>query len=439
MPKFLLSLIFLCMTSVIWSQSSQQEKLEQRKAQIQQEIRDNEKLLQSVKSKEKSAMNVFTIQKNKIRLKEILINTTEKQTKLLANDMYVNQVKINKLNKELMILKEDYAKMILKSYKSRSEQSRAMFILSSENFLQAYKRAQYLKQYTNFRKAQGEEIFSKSTQLIDYNKKLNVQKVAKQKLIVENEKEKKGLVKEKEEQEKLVNSIKKDKNRIVSDIRKKQRESKTIDKQIDRLIREAIAEANRKAAIERAKAKALALANSAKSTTKGDTKEAVREAAKEAAKESVSSSRIELTPESKIIADNFRANRGNLPWPVEKGFISLGYGDQAHPIYNTLVIHNSGVEITTSEGASARAVFGGEVASVMVLSPVNKAVMIQHGDYFTIYQNLSSVSVSKGDQISIKQTIGRVRTNGDTGKTVIKFLLLQNTTYTDPKGWLSNK
>ena len=438
MPKFLLSLIFIGMTSVMWSQSTQQEKLEQRKAQIQQEIRDNEKLLQSVKSKEKSAMNVFMIQKNKIRLKEILINTTEKQSKLLANDMYINQMKINKLNKELSILKEDYAKMILKSYKSRSEQSRAMFILSSENFLQAYKRAQYLKQYTNFRKAQGEEIYSKSTELIDYNKKLKVQKIAKQKLIVENEKEKAGLVKEKLEQEKLVNSIKKDKNRIVSDIRKKQRESKTIDKQIDRLIREAIAEANRKAAVERAKAKALALANNTKSNTKGETKEAVREAAKEAAKESVSSSRIELTPESKLIADNFRANRGNLPWPVEKGFISLGYGDQAHPIYSSLVVHNSGVEITTNEGASARAVFGGEVASVMVLSPVNKAVMIQHGDYFTIYQNLSSVSVNKGDKISIKQSIGRVRTNGDTGKTVIKFLLLQNTTYTDPKGWLSN-
>lgn len=438
MPKFLLSLIFLCLTSVMWSQS-QQEKLEQRKAQIQQEIKDNEKLLQSVKSKEKSAMNVFMIQKNKIRLKEILINTTEKQSKLLANDMYINQMKINKLNRELSILKEDYAKMILKSYKSRSEQSRAMFILSSENFLQAYKRAQYLKQYTNFRKAQGEEIYSKSTELISYNRKLQVQKVAKQKLIAENEKEKEGLVKEKVEQEKLVNSIKKDKNKIVSDIRKKQRESKTIDKQIDRLIREAIAEANRKAAIERAKAKALALANSAKSSSKGETKEAVREAAKEASKDPVSSSRIELTPESKIVADNFRANKGNLPWPVSSGFISLGYGDQAHPIYSSLVVHNSGVEITTNEGASALAVFGGEVSNIIVLSPVNKAVMIQHGDYFTIYQNLSSVSVSKGDKVSIKQVIGRVRTNGDTGKTVIKFLLLQNTSYTDPKSWLAGK
>lgn len=427
MPKYFLSLLFVCLTSVMWGQT-QQEKLEQRKAQIQREIRDNEKMLKSVKSKEKSAMNVFLIQKNKIKLKENLINTTEKQKRLLSDDIYLNQLKINKLNRELKVLKEDYAKKIVNSYKSRSEQSRAMFILSSENFLQAYKRVQYLKQYTSFRKSQGEEINAKSKELVAYNEKLNVQKVAKQKLIVENEKERQSLLKEKQEQEKLVNSIKKDKNRIVSEIRKKQRESKTIDAQINRLIREAIAEANRKAALERARAAAAA---SGDKSSKESTKVTVP-------KSSVSSSRIELTPEDKLIADSFRSNRGKLPWPVEKGFISLGYGDQPHPIYNTLVVHNSGVEITTTEGSSARAVFGGEVASVMVLSPVNKAVMIQHGDYFSIYQNLSSVAVSKGDKVSIKQNLGRIRTNGDTGKTVIKFLILQNTTYNNPQGWLAN-
>jgi murein hydrolase activator len=158
MPKFLLTLIFICLTSLMWCQSSQQEKLEERKSQIQKEIRENEALLQSVKKKEKSAVNVFMIQTNKIKLKEKLINTTEKQTKLLGNDMYINQIKINKLNRELVVLKEDYARMIMKSYKSRSEQSRAMFILSSNSFLQAYKRVQYMKQYTNYRKLQGEEI-----------------------------------------------------------------------------------------------------------------------------------------------------------------------------------------------------------------------------------------------------------------------------------------
>lgn len=403
------------MTSLLWSQESQQEKLEERKAQIQKEIRENEKLLQSVKKKEKSAVNVVIIQSTKIKLKEKLINTTEKQTKLLSNDMYINQVQINKLKKELTELKADYAEMIVKSYKSRSAESRAMFLLSSENFLQAYKRAQYMKQYTSYRKMQGEEIKTKSNKLTDFNQKLDVQKTAKQKLIAENEKERLSLEKEKKEQLKLVSVIKKDKNKISQEIRKRQQEYKKIDRQINKLIREAIAAANRKAALEKAKANPNAPVSKA----------------------AVSSSKIELTPEAKIIADNFRANRGRLPYPVEKGYVSLGYGNQTHPLFNTITVHNSGVEITTDKGASARAVFGGEVTSVIVLSPVNKAVMIQHGDYFTVYQNLSSVNVSKGDKVSIKQSLGKVRTNGETGKTIIKFLILQNTTYNNPEGWLS--
>jgi septal ring factor EnvC (AmiA/AmiB activator) len=403
------------MTSLLWSQESQQEKLEQRKAQIQQEIKENEKLLQSVKKKEKSAVNVIVIQTNKIKLKEKLINTTERQTKLLSNDMYINQLKINKLKRELAVLKEDYAKMIVKSYKSRSEQSRAMFLLSSENFLQAYKRAQYMKQYTSYRKMQGEEIKVKSNELISYNEKLDVQKAAKKKLIAENEKERLALEKEKQEQQKLVNSIKKDKKKIIADIKKKQSESRAIDRQIDRLIREAIAAANREAAREKAKANPGAAVS----------------------KSPVSSSKIVLTAEAKIVADNFRANKGMLPWPVEKGFVSLPYGDQAHPVYKTLVIRNSGVEITTDQGSNARAVFGGEVTSVIVLSPVNKAVMIQHGDYFTVYQNLSSVFVTKGEKVSIKQSLGKIRTNGE-GKTVLKFTISQNTTYNNPATWLYN-
>ncbi|KRB54769.1 murein hydrolase activator EnvC [Flavobacterium sp. Root186] len=416
MPKFLLSLIFVCATTFVWAQDSQQEKLEQRKAQILQEIKDNEKMLQSVRKKEKSAVNEYLIQANKIKLKEKLINTTAKQERILSNDMYINQVQVNKLKKELAVLKEDYAKMILKSYKSRSEQSRAMFILSSESFLQAYKRAQYLKQYTNFRKNQGLEIQSKTAQLVDFNSKLDGQRKVKKKIIVENQKEKQSLEVEKKEQQKLVNAIKKDKNRIASDIRAKQSESKRIDRQIDRLIREAIAEANRKAALEKAKE------NPGSTTVKP-----------------VSSSKIAMTPEDKVLAADFKANKGRLPWPVEKGFISLGYGDQQHPLYPDIKVHNSGIEITTEDGANARSVFAGEVFSVMVLSPVNTVVMIQHGDYFSVYQNLSKVFVSKGEKVSIKQNIGKVRTSGDSGKTVIKFLILQNTTNSDPENWLQNR
>ena len=428
MSKFILSFLLLTMTSTLWSQEDQQQKLEERKAQIQREIRENEELLQAAKKKEKSVTNLIAIQGNKIKLKEKLITTTEKQTKLLSNDMYINQMQINRLKRELEILKDDYAGMIVKSYKSRSEQSRAMFLLSSENFLQAYKRAQYMKQYASYRKTQGVEIKGKTEELTVYNGKLVVQKTAKQKLIEENEKERLALQKEKQEQEVLVNSIKKDKKKIIAEIKKKQQETRAIDQKIERLIREAIAEANRKAAEANRK---VAAAN-----TKSNPKVAAAATTKAVAAES--SSKIVLTTEGKIIADNFRANKGRLPWPVEKGFVSLAYGDQPHPVHKMLVVHNSGVEITTDQGATARAVFGGEVTSIMVFSPVNKAVMIQHGDFFTVYQNLSSVSVSKGDKVSIKQAIGRVRTNGDTGKTVIKFTISQNTTYANPSGWLFN-
>ena len=163
MPRFILPLFFFFFSIPMWSQPPTQEQLEERKAKIQLEIQEKEQLLQSVKSKEKSVVTQLILQKEKIGLKEKLIRTTEKQTKLLSNDIYVNQVKINQLNHDLDQLRKDYAAMILKSYKSRSEQSRAMFLLSSENFLQAYKRAQYMKQYASYRKMQGQEIEGKTT------------------------------------------------------------------------------------------------------------------------------------------------------------------------------------------------------------------------------------------------------------------------------------
>src|SRR5690606_2248314 len=344
------------------------------------------------------------LQKEKIRLKQNLIQTTEKQTRLLSDDIYKNQLQLNGLNRELDVLRADYAEMIVKSYKSRSEQSRAMFLLSSENFLQAYKRAQYMKQYASWRRAQGEEIKSKSVELQKYNEKLQGLKAEKEKLLAENQKEKEELEKEKKEQEKLVDVIRKDKKKITAEIQKKKKESEAIKKQIDKLVRELIAAENRKTAAAGAK--------SSPSSAKG----------KAAAAAKANPAKIVLTPEGKIMADNFRSNKGKLPWPVEKGFVSLGYGDQAHPVHRSLVVHNSGIEITTEEGSQARAVFAGEVSSIMLLSPVNKAVVIRHGDFITIYQNLSTVSVAKGDKVSLKQNLGKIRTNGDTGKTVLKFV-----------------
>ena len=416
MQKVLFTLFLMLVTSMVWSQQTQEE-LEQKKAKLQAEIREKEMMLKDVRNQEKSVVKLLTIQKEKIGLKEKLITTTEKQTKLLSNDIYLNQREINKLKKELKDLKEDYAEMIVKSYKSRSTQSRAMFLLSSENFLQAYKRLQYMKQYSSYRKMQGEEIKEKSTKLDDHNSKLTGQKSDKEKLIADQEKEKQSLVQEKIEQEKIANSLNKSKKQIAAEIKKKEQESRKIDAQIQKMIREAIAEANRKAAAARAKA-------NPKTTTVAETK-AIE-----------SSTKIVLTPEGKVIADNFKANKGNLPWPVEKGVITMGYGKQPHPVYRNIEEYNSGLKITTEAGASARSVFKGEVTQVQKIG--NKfAVMIRHGDFFTVYQNLSSVSVSEGDMVSAKQSLGKIKTDPD-GNTVLKFIITQNTTYVNPSQWISN-
>ena len=416
MPKYLFILALILCSVSSFAQTAQ-EKLEQRKAQIQKEIRAQEALLQSQDKKQKSLLVEIVQQREKIRLRESLIRTTEKQAKILKDEMYVNQLEINKLNRELKELKEDYAAMILKSYKSRSEQSRVMFLLSSENFLQAYKRAQYMKQYASYRKTQGEEIKEKTDQLVVLNDKLDVQKAEKQKLLLEQEQERKVLEQEKAEQEKLSKAIQKDKKKIAQEIKKKQQESREIDRKIDKLIKEAIAEANRKAAAANKKANPKTTAAQTRATE--------------------NSTKIILTPEAKIISDNFKSNRGRLPWPTTTGTITQRYGDQPHPDLSYLSVHSNGIEITTTPGSQARAVFDGVVYSILYVSPVQKAVMIQHGDFFTMYHNLSNVTVEKGQKVSIKQNIGTIRTSSETGRTILKFMITQNITYINPQSWLT--
>jgi septal ring factor EnvC (AmiA/AmiB activator) len=403
MLKYIICFLLILSTSLSWGQEEErQRKLEEQKERLQQEIRAQEKLLQTQKTKEKSVVKVVIQQTAKINLQQKLINTTAKQAKVLGNSMYINQINVNRLNKDLKILKEDYAKMILKSYKSRSEQSKAMFLLSSENFLQAYKRAQYMKQYSSFRKMQGEEIKVKTIELERYNNKLLGQKQEKVKLIAESEKEKQVLEKDKQEQQRLLNSIKKDKGKIIADIRKKQKETKAIERQIDRLIRESIAAANKKAG------------NTTNTTT------------------------FVLTPEAKELANDFKSNRGRLPWPVEKGLLTKKFGRQPHPLEPSIMIESSGIEISSERGAKARSIFAGEVSDVQQAANGSATIVLRHGDYITTYSNIGKVYVRKGDKVSTKQVLGEVFFNTFTNKAILKFLIFQNTTKLNPQSWIMN-
>lgn len=421
MNKFLLTLFVVFFTLSVSAQIDEKEKLEQRKEQLQRELFEAKTKLQNEKKKEKSVLKEIAGQEAQIKISEKIISTIAKQTRILDDNIYLTQLEINKLNRDLKIMKEDYAKMMVKSYKSRSEQSRIMFVLSSNSFLQAYKRVQYMKQYAGYRKRQAEEIKIKQARLGVAVTSLQTNKKEKEVVIVEKTKIKEEHEKLKQEKEKTAKLIQKDKKKIAAEIAKMDKERKAIDKKIKKMINDAIAAENKKRKAEQA-----AAAKKSGSTTPVKTTP-------------VSSTKIELTPEGKLSSDSFKANKGRLPWPVAKGYISTGYGDVPHPDYKNIVIHNSGIDITTDPGSSAMAVFSGEVSGVQVSQTTNTyTILVRHGDFFTAYSNLSSVSVSVGNKVSAKQVLGKIKTNAK-GNSVLKFVINQNTTVLNPKSWIAPK
>jgi septal ring factor EnvC (AmiA/AmiB activator) len=428
MKSKIIIIAFLLCSTFNWAQASKQQELEARKEKIINAILQYNGLLKIEKKKETSILTEIKEKNARIRLSQSLINTNETQVKYIAKDISKNQNLIKNLTKELELLKADYASMIVKAYKSRSQSSRVMFILSSQNFYQAYKRIQYMKQYAGFRKSQAEEIKIKQQKLNDAIVTLQSKKEQKEKVIVQTAKEKEELERQKQEKEKLVKIIQKDKKKYSAEIDKKEKEKRDIDKQIKKTIADAIAAANKRAA-EKAKAEAKKANASTKTTTTSTVKTTP-------VASSTTSSKFILNAEGKVDSDNFKSNRGKLPLPVEKGYISLPYGDQPHPIHKNLTTHNSGVEITTQAGSSARAVFGGEVIQIQSIYANNYAVYIRHGDYITLYMNIESLNVSVGDNVSIKQKLGKIHTNSD-GKTTMKFIVTQNTTTLNPSSWLS--
>jgi len=383
-----------------FSQNKKQQELEERRQELRQEINKINQLQQENKSKEKSQLSLIVNYNYKISVLNNLISVTNQQANLLTREINSNQKKITKLRDELKALKEDYAAMIVKSYKSKNQQSRIMFLLSSDNFKQAYKRLQYMKQYSDHQKQQGQEIKTKSEELQSINTSLLAQKADKQKLINENRVVQKTLEAERKQHQVLMASIKKNINVYAAQIKAKQQEADRIDREIDRIIREAIVKSNKKAG-------------------KAET-----------------SVGFSLTAEEKVLASNFVSNKGKLPWPVEKGFVTLGYGTQPSPIDKSVSIRSNGVRIATEKGAKVRAVFNGEVSRIVVIKNSNPIVMIRHGNFITAYKNLSKVYVKEGDKVTTKQEIGEVFTNPSNGDTILNFIIYENLNTLNPAEWV---
>ncbi len=392
--------LFLLANTVGFSQNKKQEELEERRQELRQEINKINQLQQENKSKEKSQLSLIVNYNYKINVLNNLISVTNQQANLLTREINSNQKNITNLRDELKELKADYAEMIVKSYKSKNQQSRIMFLLSSNNFKQAYKRLQYMKQYSDHQKQQGQEIKIKSEELQSINASLLAQKQEKQQLIEENRAVQKTLEEERKQHQTLMVSIKKNINVYAAQIKAKQQEADRIDKEINRIIREAIVSSNKKAG------------------------------------KSESSIGFALTAEEKVLASNFVSNKGKLPWPVEKGYVTVGYGTQPSPIDRSLTIRSNGVRIATEKGAKVRAVFNGEVSRIIVIKNANPIVMIRHGNFITAYKNLSKVYVKEGDKVTTKQDLGEVFTNPSNGDTILNFIIYENLNTLNPAEWI---
>lgn len=397
----LLSMLFSSIFS--FSQTTKQEELEARRQELRLEIQRISRLRSENQNKEKSQLTLIQNFKHKIDVLDKFIKVTNQQANLIMRDINFNQRKITNLRNELKVLKEDYAAMMVKSYKSKNQQSRIMFLLSAEDFKQAYKRLQYIKQYADHQKEQGETIKLKTKELQELNLDLLKQQETKKKLIAENREVQKTLEEERKQNENLMKDIKKNLSTYTAQIKQKQQEANRIDAEIDRIIKEAIAKSNvKKAGV---------------TTT-------------------VTASGFALTPEEKILGASFVSNKGKLPWPVAKGFVTLGYGKQPHPIDNSLTIQSNGVRISTEKGAKVMAVFNGEVLSVRMMKNANPIVMIRHGEYITIYRNLGDVYVKEGDKVTTKQVIGEVFTNPSNGETILNFSISKGAAMENPAPWV---
>ena len=379
--------------------SARQKTLEKQKKLLQAEIKQINTLLFNNSKREKSILSQVEDLDVKISVRTELVKVNNQQANLLTQQINVNQRDITNLRKELDELKKDYAEMIQKSYKSKSSQNRLMFLFSSEDFLQAYKRIQYMKQYTNFRKKQGEVITQKTKTLQSLNKALFEQKAQKEVLVMENRKAQKELQQERRSQQRLIRGLKSKSRSLALEIKQKQRKAAEIDKVIERLIREAIAASN--------KASGKSVKNA-----------------------------FALTPESKLLAANFVANKGKLPWPVEKGIVIQRYGTQPHPVVKTTMIKSNGVTIATTPKSKARAVFEGEVMTILSFKGSNPTILIKHGNYITTYKNMGKVYVKKGDKVKAKQPIGEIFTHPQTGKTTLQFSVFNALKPQNPKSWI---
>lgn len=390
--------------------------LENKKKKLQDDIKYTSKLLNETRASQKTTLKELVTLKKQIGQREQLINNLKDEVGLLDNQIGANQQSYDSLQTVFNNLKAEFARVVNFTYKYRHNASTLSYLLGGDDFTRAYNRTKYLNLYAKYRKQQVAKIQAVQAQIKLVNDKITTDRQNRVGVLNMNETQKRSLDKDKKQQEKVIGDLKKTEANLKAQLNKKKAEAAKLSSAINTIIENDIK-----------KSKAVAK----KPTT--PTKPGSKPAKVEPIKENV----ITLTPEAKLTSTGFENNKGRLPWPVEKGFVSSSFGNHPHPVLTGITTNNNGIDITTDKGATVRAIFDGEVSGVVSIPGAGQAVIIRHGEYLTVYSNLGSVSVSKGAKVKAKQSIGTVG-DGDNGPE-IHLEVWKNKTKLNPQGWIIAK
>jgi septal ring factor EnvC (AmiA/AmiB activator) len=386
MRRVKIIVIYFIFSSTVCAQT--RSDLEIKRKKTLEEITYVDNMIQETARKKSSGINDIRIIGNKLTLRENVISGMREEIQLLTERIEMNELAVSLMEKDLEILKSEYAEAIVNSYKSGKGYPELMYIFSARDFNQGYKRMRYLQQVASFRRSQAETIAGLKNEISDVKAKMEEDLANITQLKSNEEKQKSLLQLEQEKKKKMVGSLSSKEKQLRKELEDKKKVAQKIESEILRLIEE-----------ER--------------------------------KKSVST---ELTPEMKLIGQNFEENRGRLPWPVEKGIITSKFGPQKHPVLNYVNENNIGIEITSFGRTPVRTVFKGQIAMIFAIQGANTSVIIKHGRYFTVYQNLINVKVKKGDIVNTKDEIAEVYFETDNGnKAILKFMIFMEKEKTEPE------
>ena len=397
------------------AQSTSSKQLKKDKQKLEREIKNTQELLNQTRKNKNASLEQIAVLRKQISNREDMVVALTDEITRLEDEMALNEKLSKSLDRKLAYMKDDYARVVYNAYKNRKLTNKITFIFSADNFSHMYQRAKYYRAFAKNVKSQVETI--EATQKEIERKKIEIQEIkdAKSAIMSKEEANLANLEKTKREKDKLAASLKTKEKELSTQIKQKQQQQRKLDAAIQAAIQKEIAAANAK------KTKS----NNGKSTSTG-----------KSGGNTSSKPVITMTPEEQKLSNTFAGNQGRLPWPVTKCSKLRGFGTYPHPDVPSVQIQNNGIDLLTEAGAPVRAVYQGEVVSVMEISGT-KVVIIKHGEYMTVYQNLATITVKKGQNVTSKQNIGTVAQNNDSGTYILHFALLKMQTYLNPSSWLA--